>query len=538
MHLVVFKALQVAGISLPGLIGLFLIARAFVDGNTADARYGIGLMGILGLSLFIPGIEEIRSRTRYHAAAVILLLVSVLAILPFTVVVLIFGKVDMASFVFHLVFGVEGTPWNDILPYVFTAVVLWSATLVSFFRLRGMSKAKDLLTLASVLPMIAANPLVHDLGVNRASALLGPKMTVLDEFHEPKIIDALHKPNLVIIYLEGFDRGYMDTERFGDMAAELADLEKQAISFHNLRQVEATGWSLAGTVATQCGAPLLPFGAKPLSETSSIPLILPKLTCLPDILVERGYDIVYMSGAKIRGNTMGYYGFDNYLETHGGAEIEDRDTIKNARTANIGPDDWDDWGVFDSELLDGAREVITAKSRQDRPFAVFIATMDTHGPKAMISPACTSSGKPEISEDMQITVRCVSKITTEFVKDLRENWGDDLKIAIFSDHLNHSSNLTKALELKPRVNTAMLLGSDLAPQAIHREGSMLDLYPTLLGWLGLLDPQEPRAGLGVSLLSDMPTLVEKRGFDGLNRILRVDTTLSRHIWRTENAGVD
>lgn len=379
--------------------------------------------------------------------------------------------------------------------------------------------------------MFGANPLVNDLAFNRAFASLGPARTVLNEFSDPKLVDASEKPDLVILYLEGFDRGYLDTERFGDMAAPIAGLETQGVSFDNLRQVEATGWSLAGTVATQCGAPLLPFGAKPLSETSAIPLILPELTCLPDILADRGYDITYMSGAKISGNTMGYYGFDNYLASHGGAQIEDRDTIKNARTANIGPDDWDDWGVFDSELLDGALTVIRAKAKADHPFAVFIATMDTHGPKAMISPACTADGKPQIGEDMSVTVRCVSQLVEGFVATLRAELGPDVKIAIFSDHLNHSSNLTKALETKPRVNTAMLLGSDLAPKVIHREGSMLDLYPTLLDWLGLLAPGEHRAGLGVSLFAEQPTLVERQGFETLNAILRVDTALSRHIWR-------
>lgn len=386
--------------------------------------------------------------------------------------------------------------------------------------------------------ILAANPLVNDLALNRANAAFGPARTVLPNFQDPKIVDAPKKPDLVILYLEGFDRGYLDSARFGDIAAPIAALEGRGISFTDIAQIEATGWSLAGTIATQCGAPLLPFGAKPLGDTSSIQRIMPEVTCLSDILKDRGYNTTYMSGAKIIGNQMGYYGFDNFFSTHGDAQIEDRDTIPNPRTASFTPEDWGDWGILDSELLDGARAVIRDKAKGDAPFAVFIATMDTHGPAASISPACTPDGHPRNSEDMRDAVRCVSRLTADFVDDLFAEHGPDLRIAVFSDHLNHASNLIGLLETAPRRNTAMLLGGGVTPAVISKPGSMVDIYATLLDWLDLMAPGETRAGLGRSLLSNEPSLVQSIGFDTLNATLRVDTALAQHLWRNAETPAD
>lgn len=533
------SAARYVAIAFPGIFALFLILRAFVDGNTADMRYAFGLMILLGLSLCVP-LAPMAHRASLLRRAVMMgiVLIPILAIFPLTVVVLIFGKVDMAAFVFHLIFGMEGTPWDDILPFVFTAFVLWATVLTVYARLLPrlpLGFAVPILLSATIL---ATNPLVNDLAVHRANAAFGPARTVLPEFHAPQIVDAPRKPDLVILYLEGFDRGYLDSTRFGDIAAPLAALERRGISFTNIAQIEATGWSLAGTIATQCGAPLLPFGAKPLGDTSSIQRIMPDVICLSDILKDRGYNTTYMSGSKIIGNQMGYYGFDNFYSTHGNVQIEDRDTIPTPRTAGFAALGWTDWGIFDSELLDGARAVIRDKAKGEAPFAVFIATMDTHGPAASISPACSPDGQPQISDDMQDAVRCVSRLTVEFVDDLIAEHGPDLHIAVFSDHLNHASNLTGLLESAPRRNTAMLLGGGVTPAVISRPGSMVDIYPTLLDWLGLLAPGATRAGLGSSLLSDQPSLIETIGFDTLNATLRVDTALAQHLWRNAETTPD
>lgn len=532
----VFRFASAFLVAFPGLFCLFLILRAFFDGNTADLRYAFGVMVLFGLALMVP-LRSARPARRPGLPVLVPAGLAVLLLFPFTVVVLIFGKVDAAGFVFHLIFGMEGTPWGDFIPYMITAFVFWAVIIASVWRLWPLLPRGPILPAAATLFLLAINPLFNDILWNRANAAFGPNRTLLHEFRDPKLVRTTARPDLVVIYLEGFDRGYMDPARFGDIAEPLRELEAEGTSFTHLHQITATGWSLAGTVSTQCGSPLLPLGARPLGDTSTIPRILPNVICLPDLLTARGYALTYMSGAKIVGNTMGFYGFDNYFATHGGAVVLDRDTIPTERTKDFRPEDWGDWGIFDSELYDGARKVFLDRVAKPDPFALFIATMDTHGPAAVLSPACTAEGEPLTGlEDMRPTVSCVARETVRFVRDLMAMKGDrDLRIAIFSDHLNHASNVTDILEAETRYNTAMLLGPGAAPRVIDRHGSMVDLFPTLLHWIGLLDPDHPRAGLGTSLLSDRPTLVERLGLDAVNDTLTVDVQLASFIWRDHAA---
>jgi phosphoglycerol transferase len=527
----VVVSLSAALVAFPGLFCLFLILRAFFDGNLSDMRYAFGVLVMFGFSLMVP-VHGKGAPWYSRMPSLIPLILSALLLFPFTVVVLIFGQVDSAAFVFHLIFGIDGTPWGDFIPYIFTATVYWLIIFATVFRLLPLLPRTPLLPMIPTVGFVAINPLFNDILWNRADAAFGPNRTLLPEFREAVLRETDARPDLVIIYLEGFDRGYMDPDLFGDIAKPLRDLEKEATAFIQLHQIEATGWSLAGTIASQCGAPTLPFGAKPLGDTSEIALIMPEIRCLPDILNDRGYDVTYMSGAKIIGNKMGFYGFDNYLSTHGGATIMDRDTIPIERTAGYRPEDWGDWGIFDSELFEGARKrFLDLKQRQD-PFALFIATMDTHGPMVGISPSCTLDGLPRMTDEMTRAVACVSAETVRFVRDIQAASGDrDLRIAVFSDHLSHGSNVVQTLQRKPRFNTAMLLGAEAAPRVIEKPGGTIDLYPTLLHWLGLLDPAKPYAGIGTSLLSDAPTLVERRSLDEVNSILKVDVEMAQFLWK-------
>ena len=60
---------------------------------------------------------------------------------------------------------------------------------------------------------------------------------------------------------------------------------------------------------------------------------------------------------------------------------------------------------------------------------------------------------------------------------------------------------------------------------------MIDVYPTLLDWMGWLEDEEKRAGMGASLLSSDPTLVEELGLERVNRILKADAELARFLWQ-------
>ena len=58
---------------------------------------------------------------------------------------------------------------------------------------------------------------------------------------------------------------------------------------------------------------------------------------------------------------------------------------------------------------------------------------------------------------------------------------------------------------------------------------MLDVFPTILDAMGL-PLNDNRAGLGASLLSSQPTLVEIHGLEVLNERLREETALQHRLW--------
>jgi phosphoglycerol transferase len=107
--------------------------------------------------------------------------------------------------------------------------------------------------------------------------------------------------------------------------------------------------------------------------------------------------------------------------------------------------------------------------------------------------------------------------------------GRDLRIVLLSDHLNHTATLPKAGEGFAGFNTVILCGDpQRRGEVIDKPGSMVDVFPTLLDWLGWSDAAA--AGLGRSLLSDAPTLVEEFGIAALDRMVTGDAGFSKLVW--------
>jgi len=380
------------------------------------------------------------------------------------------------------------------------------------------------------------NPLFNELLANQAFASFYRPPSLKSHFAEPALVapDQGKNPDLIIVYLEGLESTYGYSEKFQDIYDPLHDLAAQGTSFSGVQEIFATGWSLGGTVASQCGTPLLPLGLQPLRRMADVPRIVPEVTCLSDILADRGYHSTYVSTTQIIGNTMGFYGFDNFFATHELDQIIDRDTANTPGViaAREGSEN-QSWGLRDQDAFEIGLSTIRKQMEKDQPYALMIATMDTHGPWAFMSQSCLEEGQAAMSRDLRGAVGCTSRLTQDFVHEVRKlTVSRETRIMITSDHLAHRNSLYEDLTQFPRRNTFFLLGGDAPARSISKAGSMVDLYPTLLEWMGWLDPaQDQRAGLGVSLLSAGTTLVEQYGLDALNDQLSVDVELARYIWR-------
>lgn len=520
---------------LPALVAFFLVARAILDANESDWRYAIGLLVIFAASVALtarrmpdpPQMDRVQQGWRLLA-----LIGPALLIYPFTVVVLIFGQVDMAAFVFHLIFGMDGTPWSDFAPYLATALVFWVIFCLSMWRARYWLEKVPASWLGIAGAVLAINPLTYDLAASRVSAQFSMRDSLTQFYTKPSIRQAANPPNLILVYVEGLERSYLERPELNGIMPELKALDGKVASLRGVEQVFGTGWSLAGNVATQCGVPILPLGARPLDQFSEVKEIIPHMVCLGDVLADLGYDQTYMSTAKILGNKMGYYGFDNFYSSHRFDTIIDRDImLAELESQATRSEDDQGWGLYDGEMIEYALGYIEKKAKSDRPFAVVMATMDTHGPAGIVSPHCTDDGKGAVTDDIRDALACTSRLIDNFIAGLTQRIDlDNTKIVIMSDHLAHHNNLTPLLNEGPRRNLVLLL-DDAETARLDAKASMFDIYPTLLDWMGLLSPKAPKAGLGVSLLSDAPTLVEQMGREQVDATLQVDVELARFIWR-------
>lgn len=530
------ETLRFLAILLPGFLALFLVVRAFVNGHVSDITFALWLLPIQAASLLVPNpILETSTERRRFLLKLAGLLPPIAALFPLTVVLLIFGQLDSAAFVFHLVFGIDGTPLAGFTPYIVTVAIYWASILITLYRLRRWIRHVPFWWSLSVAVMVFGNPVLHEIVFNEVQAKYSRLESLMPEFQEPTLIPTTQgeNPDLIILYLEGLEGTYGIDAAFGHIYDPIERLSEQGVAFTNVGQIRGTGWSLAGMIATQCGMPLMPLGSRPLGRTADIKSIAPNLTCLTDVLHARGYHSTYASTTEIIGSDRGHYGFDNFYGSHQLNQIID---LNNATTPgaiaarNSGV--VDSWGLRDAEGFAIALAHVKERLQSDQPYALILSTMDTHGPKGYTSPQCQRQGLPAIDDDLTHAIKCTTALTEEFIADLQTLTADrDTRIIVTSDHLAHQNNLTPILNQFERRNRVILLNGPEAPQVIDTPAAMPDIYPTLLNWLGWLAPDVPQqAGIGTSLLQNQPTLTQRLGMDAIDDRLRLDVELSHHFW--------
>ena len=521
-------------ISFPGLVALYLILRALWCGNTSDIRYGLGMTLILGVSLMITGRRMPCESSVVFSKSWLFWIGAIALIVPINVVALIFGRFDMAAFVFHWVFGIEGAPWWETVPYILTVLVYWASLSVTFLRLVPWVPSIKKPHLWFALGVMAMNPLIIDVLNNRGLALVQPRESYIGQLHRAEIIGitgGVDNPNIIYVYLEGLERTYGETTAFGNVYAPIDRIAANSIEFSNIEQVVATGWSIAGMIASQCGVPLLVDGLQFVWDKTSDNLFVPGVTCISDVTKSMGYQNVYLAGTEIVSDDS-FFGFGKFFKTHGVEKLIDLSTLEGEfrqhQRVDYGPDGW---GYRDELVFERALQEVDNLLADDRPFLLTIATIDTHGPRAFRSDICLKPGDPIVTSDILDAVDCTAVLAERFIVKLKaKTAGTNTKIVLMSDHLAHKNSAYEALERLERRNTVLLVGDRSSHLLVNKPGSMMDVYPTVLDWIGWLPPGNPRAGIGVSLLSNMDTLLQQSGLIDFDNRLKADLDLTRALW--------
>lgn len=505
-------------------------AVAFVPTLKPEAPAAIAL--VMALVVIALGGRDLLARPR---AGFWLILAAALLLAPATFFARSFGRVDMFAIAFHAAKGIEGASLSGLETELLTATTVVVLAGFAAHALSRFSRLAERVLPVVAIALVLANPFARFLVVRFAQAQ--PDVSLAEALVAPDIAAPPQPaPDLVIVYLEGVDRQFADEEIWGDIYAPLNALAARGVSFTRVGQIEGTGWSVAGMVATQCGVPLLPDGFLHKKNLEGAEHFLPSVVCLGDVLGAAGYELAFVVGAEIGfGGTRQFYADHGFGTLTGSEELHTLVAGDRVDRGRVG------WMIEDALVLEAAAEQAARLMQSDRPFALVVETSGPHGNHGVLSGECSDSGAAEASDDLGRVVGCTVGHAVEFALDLADQHlamdrGRDLRIVVLSDHLNHGVDLPEPRPELRGANTVIFVDGRDTPLEIERAGAMVDVYPTMLEWLGFTDAPAA-AGIGRSLLSPSETFVEALGKERLDEILIADGPLAAAIWRRSPPGL-
>ena len=413
------------------------------------------------------------------------------------------------SIPFHLKTGIKGAGIGDFYKLIIDITLLVALFVFSAFFyfkkiIKKETKQKTIKTKIPVFLMLVLllfNPLNYDIYQTYKVVDEDPKFLFKDNYHPPKQpLKNETKYNLVWIYAEAFERIYLNQEIFPDLAPNLAQLEKESLSFSNVHQVWGTGWTIAGIASSQCGVPLYAVGREN-NDLDQLPSFLPKIKGVGNILAEDGYKNIF-----IQGSPKVFAGNDKFLESHGFQMF----SLENIDEKYKTPRNLSRWGLNDDKTLEFAKEKYKELKSKNQPFSIMISTINTHSPRGFVPP---DFKKKKYKNGQNVTLNALhvsDYLISEFINEIKKlDTEKNTMIVISSDHLTMRNMASETLERHPdlRRNLFMIHFPDkISPRISERNTSSLDEGVTVLN---AMDYPLERFGLGVSLFSNEKNLKEK-----------------------------
>lgn len=383
-----------------------------------------------------------------------------------------------------------------ILPFVgFLTVSLAVFAGISWVLLRTTGKNNKILysVLAVVLASasVVTTPASGEIAGLVKSELSQDKSDFANYYKTPNKTMNGKKPNLIYIYAESLEDTYFDQTEFPGLTSQLNQEKSDSISFDNTIQLPGTGYTIAGIVASQCGIPLFaPFDG---NASSSLSTFYPHAVCLGDILQSSGYETYFYQGADLafagKGLFLKSHGFDHL---YGLQELEsqvDDPSYKN------------EWGWYDDTLLDIVYNKYVELSSQNKRFALFALTVDTHHPDGYISRTCIKKDyEYNNTENSSLSaVSCSQQHIAELIHKIKQSpYFKNTVIVVSSDHLAMNNTAYDILTKHDRKDLFFIIRGDSdQKQQVNVKRSTLDNGATVLDVLG----GDNYIGLGRSSLS-------------------------------------
>lgn len=333
---------------------------------------------------------------------------------------------------------------------------------------------------------------------------------VNDELHAEysvparKDISFEKKRSIVIVLAESMETSFNDPRLEEPLMPNMKSLQSVSQYAHNFVPVYGTGWTMASVTGWFFGLPLrLPNGIDG-NRYISKKGFLPGAESIFDILKDNGYELVLILGSDSR-----FSGQNILFSGHCGFTILDKEYFIR-HGWSVEEYQGTGWGFSDAFIFERALEELKKLQAAGKPFVLFIETIDTHSPEGFCPPERRKYG------DIRDAIRELDRNLAEFSQEI---WNDDLIYIVLGDHFFMGSpDFLSRLDERRLFNLFHGDVSEIPAQKKDGRVSALDMAPTLLQAAGARW-QDDQFGLGVSLFSGRPSLLEQYGASKFNGIL-------------------
>lgn len=330
---------------------------------------------------------------------------------------------------------------------------------------------------------------------------------IADNYFFPEKIAFSYKRNIVIVLVESLENSFRSDHNSTSYIPQLEKVQDITNHTSNMTQVYGTGWTIAAATAWHFGLPLkTPFGIGGNSYVSRHGF-LPNAVSIFDILQKNGYRLELIMGSDSH-----FSGTNKLFAGHGNFTISDYNFFLRKGydlSKNYGA-----WGYRDAFIFDRSIEKYVQLKKENQPFVLFIQTIDTHTPEGF----CPEERKKFF--DIRDSIQEADRNLASFLHKIQMNDPGNNDIIIFiGDHLLMGTH--DFLKNIPQRTIYNMFYGPVPTLPDHKKDaviSALDIAPTLLHCAGARW-ENGRFGLGVSLFSEEPSLVEQYGLEKLNGLL-------------------
>lgn len=269
-----------------------------------------------------------------------------------------------------------------------------------------------------------------------------------------------------------------------------------------------TGWTIAAMTGWHFGLPLKLPSFVNGNDYRSKRGFLPGAQSIFEIFKKNGYTMV-----MILGSDSNFSGKRTLFSTHGEFRILDRQHWQ-MQGWSLEEHGGTGWGYSDQFVLNRATEEFKKLKKENKPFVLFVETVDTHAPEGF-----APKNKRKYN-DIRDSFSYLDEMLDNFADQIKNFEPSNTALAIIGDHyfmgnppffpdlskrrlfnLFWSANIKNGLHLREEKNICAL---DIAPTLLELAGARWENH---------------QYGLGMSIFASGPNLLERYGADELNILL-------------------